>query len=184
MSLKLRFIAPYVSEGIRAAAIMGTGDILAQVVEKKQLKDVDLIRTMKYGSLGMLFVGPVLKYWFGLLDRTIRGKQGSVSRTLKKMAVDQTIMAPSLNFAIAGMVGLINSEEPKQILERIKVQYPDIMKTNYMIWPAVQIINFGLVPLRYQVVFVQTIAVFWNCFVSQMLNEKLGKSTVANEEHK
>uniref|UniRef100_A0A1I8Q099 Mitochondrial inner membrane protein Mpv17 n=1 Tax=Stomoxys calcitrans TaxID=35570 RepID=A0A1I8Q099_STOCA len=185
MSLRLRLIGPYVSEGLRAAAIMGTGDILAQtVVEKKQMKDIDVIRTMKYGSLGMLFVGPVLKYWFGLLDRTIRGKQGSVSRTLKKMAVDQTIMAPALNFTIAGLVGLINSEEPRQIMERIKVQYPDIMKTNYMIWPAVQIINFGLVPLRYQVVFVQTIAVFWNCFVSQMLNEKLSKSLdeVAEEQ--
>ncbi|XP_061396679.1 mpv17-like protein [Musca vetustissima] len=173
----IRSLRPYLAEGLRAAGIMGTGDILAQtVVEKKSLKDVDLIRTAKYGSLGMLFVGPVLKFWFGLLDRQIRGRQG-VQRALKKMAVDQVIMAPSLNLAIASMVGLINNEKPQEIAERIKTQYPDIMKTNYMIWPAVQILNFGLVPLRYQVVFVQTIAVFWNCFVSQMLNEKLATKT-------
>ncbi|XP_058985854.1 mpv17-like protein [Musca domestica] len=177
MASNIRFLRPYVSEGLRAAGIMGAGDILAQtVVEKKSFKDIDLIRTAKYGSLGMLFVGPVLKYWFGLLDRQIRGKQG-VQRALKKMAVDQAIMAPSLNLAIASLVGLINNEKPGDIAERLKTQYPDIMKTNYIIWPAVQILNFGLVPLRYQVVFVQTIAVFWNCFVSQRLNEKLADKT-------
>lgn len=188
MSPRIRYLGPYVAEGMRAAAIMATGDVLAQtVVEKKKFRDIDVIRTVKYGSLGMLFVGPTLKYWFGLLDRTIKGKQGTVSRALKKMAVDQAIMAPALNFAIAGMVGLINNEKPLEIKERLKTQYPDIMKTNYMIWPAVQIINFGLVPLRYQVVFVQTIAVFWNCFVSQMLNEKLNSAVqeaVVVEEQK
>lgn len=182
MSTRLRLLTSYVSEATRAAAIMGTGDVLAQtVVEKKDVKDIDLIRTMKYGSLGFLVVGPVLKYWFTLLDRTIRGRQ-NIQRTVKKMIVDQAIMAPALNLTITGLVGLINNEEPKQISERIKTQYPDIMKTNYMIWPAVQILNFGLVPLRYQVVFVQLVAVFWNCFVSQMLNDKTKNVAVVAEK--
>ncbi|XP_073830916.1 mitochondrial inner membrane protein MPV17 [Musca autumnalis] len=184
MASNIRFLRPYVAEGLRAAGIMASGDVLAQTfVEKKSFKDVDLIRTAKYGSMGMLFVGPILKYWYGLLDRQIRGKQG-VSRALKKMVVDQAIMAPSLNLVIASLLGLINNEKPHDIAERLKVQYPDIMKTNYMIWPAVQILNFGLIPLRYQVVFVQTVAVFWNCFVSQTLNEKLASKTPqVSDEH-
>lgn len=166
-------LLPYLAEGSRAAGIMATGDVLAQtVVEKKDIKDIDYIRTLKYGSLGLLFVGPVLKYWYGLLDRKISTKQNLLQRTVKKMLVDQSVMAPSINLTITALVGLINEERRDVIKERIKVQYPDIMKNNYMIWPAVQMINFSLVPLKYQVVFAQLVAVVWNCFVSQLLNDK------------
>lgn len=166
-------ILPYIAEGSRAAAIMATGDILAQtVVEKKDLKEIDFARTIKYSSLGLLFVGPILKYWYGLLDRSITIKQSRLQRTVKKMVVDQSIMAPALNLSIMALVGLINEESSNTIKERIKVQYPDIMKNNYMLWPAVQMVNFSIVPVKYQVVFVQLIAVVWNCFVSQMLNDK------------
>ncbi|TMW50337.1 hypothetical protein DOY81_004572 [Sarcophaga bullata] len=155
-------IVPYLVESSRAAGIMATGDILAQtVVEKKDFKDIDYARTMKYSSLGFLFVGPVLKYWFGLLDRSIALKQSRLQRTVKKMIVDQSIMAPALNLSITALVGLINEESSETIKERIKVQYPDIMKNNYILWPAVQMVNFSIVPLKYQVTFVQMVAVFY-----------------------
>lgn len=166
-------LAPYLAEYSRAGAIMAAGDVLAQtVVEKKEFKDIDYIRTVKYGSLGFLFVGPVLKYWFALLDRSISIKQNRLQRTVKKMLVDQSVMAPALNLSITGLVGIINNERSEKIKERIKVQYPDIMKNNYMLWPAVQMVNFSIVPLKYQVIFVQLIAVVWNCFVSQLLNDQ------------
>lgn len=175
-------IVPYLVEGSRAAGIMATGDILAQtVVEKKDFKDIDYARTIKYSSLGFLFVGPVLKYWFGLLDRSIALKQNRLQRTVKKMVVDQSIMAPALNLSITALVGLINDESSETIKERIKVQYPDIMKNNYMLWPAVQMVNFSIVPLKYQVTFVQIVAVAWNCFVSQRLNDKNAVSQMVTE---
>ncbi|XP_065366311.1 mpv17-like protein [Calliphora vicina] len=167
-------ITSYLPECYRAAGIMAAGDILAQtVVEKKEFKNLDYVRTIKYSSLGFLFVGPVLKYWFGLLDRSITIKQQRLQRTVKKVLVDQAIMAPALNLSITALVGLINEESSDTIKERIKVQYPDIMKNNYIFWPAIQMVNFSIVPLKYQVVFVQLIAVVWNCFVSQMLNDEI-----------
>ncbi|XP_065366310.1 mpv17-like protein [Calliphora vicina] len=166
-------ITPYLAEGSRAAGIMAAGDVLAQtLVEKKDFKDIDYVRTIKFGSLGLLFVGPTLKYWYALLDRSISTNQNRLQRTVKKMLVDQAIMAPALNLSITALVGVINEESSDTIKERIKVQYPDIMKNNYMLWPAVQMINFSIVPLKYQVVFVQLVAVIWNCFVSQLLNDK------------
>ncbi|KAM7349661.1 mitochondrial inner membrane protein MPV17 [Cochliomyia hominivorax] len=168
-----RIIVPYLAEGSRAAGIMATGDMLAQtLVEKKDFKEIDYVRTIKYGSLGLLYVGPALKYWYALLDRKISTNQGRLQRTVKKMLVDQAVMAPALNLSITALVGLINEENSNTIKERIKVQYPDIMKNNYMLWPAVQMINFSFIPLKYQVVFVQLVAVIWNCFISQLLNDK------------
>ncbi|KAI8118930.1 mpv17-like protein [Lucilia cuprina] len=166
-------LTTYFPECCRAAGIMAAGDVVAQtVVEKKKVNNLDYVRTLKYSSLGFIFVGPILKYWFGLLDRSIT-KQNRLLRSTKKMFIDQAIMAPALNLAITGLVGVINEESSDTIKERIKVQYPAIMKENYIFWPAIQMINFSIVPLKYQVVFVQLIAVLWNCFVSQMLNEEI-----------
>lgn len=165
---------PYFVEGWRAGGIMAAGDVLAQtVVENKKFKEIDYVRTVKYSSLGFLFVGPVLKYWYSLLDRRISTQQHRLRRTLKKMIVDQSVMAPTMNLSIAALVGFINNESSNTIVQRIKTQYPDIMKTNYMLWPAVQMINFSLVPLQYQVIFAQVVAVVWNCFLSQILNTVL-----------
>lgn len=41
-----------------------------------------------------------------------------------------------------------------------------------MLWPMAQFINFTFVPLQYQVIYVQCIALLWNSYLSMMLNKK------------
>lgn len=40
-----------------------------------------------------------------------------------------------------------------------------------VVWPPLQLINFSLVPLRYQVLYVNSANLFWNAFLSMMANK-------------
>ncbi len=48
------------------------------------------------------------------------------------------------------MLGLLNSNSLEQMKDNVRNNYVDIMIANYKIWPAVQMVNFYLVPLNYR----------------------------------
>lgn len=163
----------YLYGSVINGSIMGFGDVIAQtVVEKKSIKDVDGWRTAKYASIGAVIISPVLTRWFSFLEQKIPPEESQLRRGMKKMLLDQTTMSPILNFVVMSSVAILNHHTWSQMKEEIPAQYPHILKMNYLVWPAVQIINFTFLPLAYQVVFLQFVAIFWNCFVSQFLYGK------------
>jgi len=139
-------------------------------VDKKQLVDIDWKRTAKFAGIGLFYLGPSLHVWYGFLNRTVAVKQPALQRSLKKMLVDQIVFAPIFTLSMLAVFGVVNGEKQEKIEDRVKNDYVDIMKRNYMLWPAAQIINFGLVPLKYQVTFAQIVAVIWNTYMSAVLN--------------
>lgn len=62
--------------------------------------------------------------------------------------------------------GIVERNNLQSIQENIKKHYMDILRVNYSLWPAVQLINFTLIPLQRQVLFAQTVALFWNTYLS------------------
>ena len=120
---------------------------------------------------GFFFVAPALKTWYGSLEKFVPKKYTSFQRGIAKMACDQSIFAPTFTVVITYLVSLVNGESLEQIKQRLRNDYVTIMLKNYQLWPAAQIINFTVIPLQYQVLFAQSVAVIWNCYLSWMLNK-------------
>lgn len=102
--------------------------------------------------------------WYRLLAKYV-GMKGSLV-TVKKVALDQLLFAP---FCIAGLMSVlftIQGQPPKQTINIIKKDYTDILIANYKLWPAVQLVNFYIVPLNYQTLVVQCVALLWNTYIS------------------
>lgn len=60
---------------------------------------------------------------------------------------------------------------PRDVARKLKHDFPDILVANWKLWPAVQLLNFYFVPLNFQVVLVQLVAVFWNTYISFKTSE-------------
>lgn len=109
-----------------------------------------------------------MRMWYGLLQRYI-GTQGKTV-AVKKVFVDQFVFAPSFLVMILAAVGTMQGKPWKAVQNDIEANYFDVLKTNYLIWPWVQLVNFYYIPLQYQVLLVQSVALFWNTYLSWKTN--------------
>ncbi|XP_050309430.1 protein Mpv17-like [Anthonomus grandis grandis] len=153
---------------IQTGVLMSTGDLLCQTaIEKKPWKAVQLRRTLEFSFLGVTLVGPAVSLWFKLLAQQF-GHGSEAGTVLKKMACDQLIFAPGFLPVFLISVGLLHGDNREQLKLKLRKEYGKIIRTNWKIWPTVQLLNFYLMPLRYQVLFVQIVALFWNIYLSSV----------------
>ncbi|XP_049854463.1 protein Mpv17-like isoform X5 [Schistocerca gregaria] len=117
--------------------------------------------------------GPVLRTWFGFLDSRFKGRSAII--VVKKVALDQLCFVPVFLGVLVSIIGFANGKSLDQVKEKLEADYPDIMMTNYKIWPLVQTLNFSVVPVHYQVPLVQVVAVGWNTYMSWKAHQPVQK---------
>ena len=121
-------------------------------------------------SIGIFIVGPAMRYWYIFLDRAYKGS-GTID-AMKKVATDQLCFAPWIIATFFGTTGLLFGKTQAEIKAKFRNQYFQTLKTNYYIWPLVQMINFNFVPLQHRVFVVNFIAIFWNTYLSWASNKE------------
>ena len=135
------------------------------MVEKKR-SDFEPVRVGRFFILGTCLVCPCVRSWYLVLERIVKfpGTKGA----LAKMVLDQGLFAPAFLSvfvtAASTLQGLtlqvfafeiIKITIMHLILQDIKrnleASYLDIVKTNWKIWPATQLINFYFVPFKHRI---------------------------------
>ncbi|KAH8148691.1 uncharacterized protein LAJ45_07402 [Morchella importuna] len=112
------------------------------------------IRFMAWG----LIMAPVSFSWFEFLSEifpiTPENRNGPA---LLRVLLDQVVFSP-ISLAIFFIyMTLAEGGGKKAIARKFSVAYAPVLKVNYIIWPAVQILNFRLVPLALQLPFASTV---------------------------
>ncbi|KAK3324417.1 hypothetical protein B0T19DRAFT_230165 [Cercophora scortea] len=122
-----------------------------------------LTRFMGYGFL----MAPVQFRWFKFLEKSFPITQtAAFLPAMKRVAFDQFIFAP---FGIAAFFTAMTIAEgggKRAVYQKIRDMYVPTLKANYMVWPAVQIINFRLMPVQFQLPFVSTVGIAWTAYLS------------------
>ncbi|KAH7256426.1 protein SYM1 [Fusarium tricinctum] len=154
---------PLLTQSITTSFLFVTGDVTAQqLVEKKGIQKHDFVRTGRMALYGGLVFGPVASNWFNFLARNVnlRNKKAEV---LARVACDQLGFAPVM---IGVFLGSMATMEGKSAQERIEKTWWSALKANWLLWPAVQFINFSFIPLQHRLFFANIIAIGWNSYLS------------------
>ncbi|KAF2357912.1 Mpv17/PMP22 [Trinorchestia longiramus] len=164
---------------LQSGGLLAAGDGISQVaVEGHHLRHYEWSRTARFFVLGAFLTGPILRRWYGFLNRrfTHQGKQGN----FKKFAADQLVFGPTFTVIIIASVGVLQRMTPQQVVVKVRTTFLDVVVAGMMVWPVAQLINFTLVPLQFQILFVQTVGLFWNTFLAWKTNRNIDTTT----EHK
>lgn len=126
----------------------------------------DFERVTRFMAYGFM-MAPVQFKWFQFLSRAFPlGKNGGLGPALKMVAFDQLIFAP---FGIACFFTVMTIAEGggrRAVSHKLRDMYVPTLKANLMVWPLVQVINFRLMPLQFQVPFVSTVGIAWTAYLS------------------
>ena len=183
---------PIITKGLTAGFIGAMGDVLCQVFIDKPEKEYKKIeagefiedeaalwwfepgRTTRFFVLGVGLVGPWCHAWFGTLARWL--PKTTPTSILTRVALDQFAFTPIiLSTFISSLWTLerVMGDDAhsdvalsKLIPDRLQTTLPDCIVANWILWFPCQLVNFRLVPQKYQVLFANMVSLVWNAYLS------------------
>lgn len=99
-------------------------------------------------------MSPIQHRWFGFLSKTFPiTKIGSPwIPALKRVAFDQFLFAPAGLAAFFTYMTIAEGGGKRAVQRKFQDVYIPALKANFLIWPTVQIINFRVMPIQFQIV--------------------------------
>ncbi|KAK6528807.1 Protein required for ethanol metabolism [Orbilia ellipsospora] len=165
---------PVLTQVLTTAVLFGAGDVVAQQAVERHGANHDFLRTARMTAWGGCFFGPVVVQWYKLLTRVkIPGRPNA--ELVARVAADQLIFTP-INLAcfFTGMT-LLEGGDPK---EKLQNSYWSTLKTNLILWPTVQLVNFKFVPLEHRLLVVNVVSLGWNSYLSYVNTISTRKSSI------
>lgn len=128
----------------------------------------DFSRLVRFASWGFI-VAPFQFKWLQLLQRSFPLKVAGTSATLqaaKRVFFDQTVFAPISLAAFFSYMTFAEGGNADAAKKRLSAAYVPTLKANYVLWPAVQMLNFRILPIQFQLPFASTVGIAWGTFLS------------------
>jgi len=158
---------PVITNMTTSAALWASGDACVQL---QSSQDLDFRRAAFTTTYGGLFIGPLGHMWYENLDTMVtsvtRLKVGGTPFLATKVAVDTLLWGPITLIGYMAGSGVVQGDTPETIAQRIQLEFWPSFLLECSVWPAVQAVNFKLVPVRHQLLVVNTVAVLDCAFLS------------------
>lgn len=181
---------PLLVKAATAATLMSLSDVLVQTYEQakwRQTKDTadqdvqgtaklhdasprllsyNWNRTLHVGMTGLTFSGPISHAWYGLLEDTMVGRLALSTATscmTTKLVLDAILFSP---VAVAGYFVWRSVLEGSDVRGKLEHQWMPALQASWSFWPLVNIVNFGMVPLPYRVLYNNGLSLVWNAYLS------------------
>lgn len=181
---------PLVSNMLMSGTLFGAGDVIAQVLFIDA--DYDYKRTARNSIYGGLIFAPIASKLYRGLNSHVRfprwgklalaaraaagptarplgksaARRGALLDTAARVAVDQLCWSPVGIALYFGCMGAMEGEPAAAVQARLHEGWWETLVTNWRVWPLLQLVNFGLVPVAHRLVVVNVASVVWNTYMS------------------
>lgn len=159
---------PILAKGLTSLVGFTCGDILAQKFVNKG-EEFDMARLLRLASFGLLLHGPTGHYFYGALDGAMPGTGALTVAT--KVAIDQIIWNPIFGTVFFSYIGLTEGKSFAEIKSKLEKDLFAAVKGSWTVWPIAHAINFRFIPSSQRLLYINTIQVGYNVFLSCIANK-------------
>jgi len=122
-----------------------------------------LTRFMAYGFM----MAPIQFKWFQFLSRAFPiTKTSAFAPSMKRVAFDQLVFAPVGIATFFTVMTIAEGGGRRAVSHKLRDMYLPTLKANFIVWPLVQILNFRVIPIQFQLPFVSTVGIAWTAYLS------------------
>merc|ERR1712216_1033107 len=130
----------------------------------------DVKRLIKMASFGFLCHGTTGHFFYGFLDSKIKG--ASPPKVIAKVAIDQTLWAPTFMVMFFTYMCIFDGT-PDLIGSKIKQDIFTAVSGSWKTWIPAHTINFAFIPSDMRMLYINTIQIFFNMFMSFIGNKEV-----------
>lgn len=106
----------------------------------------------------------------GFLDRLIVGTQAW--KVAAKVAIDQVLWAPIFTLCFFAFLGIADGQSFDEIKKKVESDLVAGVTASWKVWPVVHAINFRFIPTSQRLLYINSIQILYNVFLSFIGNKK------------
>jgi hypothetical protein len=157
--------SPLLTKACTSALIAALADTFAQRLTSSKAS-LNFRRSFIIATYGFFWIGPSNHYWHGFLERLIPMSKNTGTRSAKKVAVDQLLFGPLNNILmLLFMARVVDGVSLSTSISRLRMQFPSVQFRGWRLWPAAQFLNHYFMPLKFRVLFTNSVAFLWQCYL-------------------
>ena len=182
----------WVNQPLVSSSLATAGDVTAQVLgEQRSLQELDLRRTLAFGSFGFAYSGILIPRWFKFLASQVhcRSTHGIFAGwslrqcNVARIALDMGGQAPIFYIpTFFYSTGMIRGQTVTEATETLQTRYNETLRNCWMVFTPSQAINFMLMPPQLRVLFANSIAFLWVVGLSMSTNKAAAEKEQEQEQ--
>jgi len=166
---------PLKTKIITAGTISIFGDTFCQkVIEKKTWEEYSPKRTLRQLSVVCFIFAPFAHVWYArFLPPMTNWIKFKPAKIVASVILDNTLYGGLMLGSGVFTLELLKSWDLDFSLQNVQTKFPIMYENAIKFWGTVSLINHTMMPLMYRGVFTNACGVFWQVYISYMVNNKV-----------
>ncbi|XP_038202645.1 peroxisomal membrane protein 2 isoform X2 [Arvicola amphibius] len=163
--LLLLKLYPVFTKAVSSGILSALGNLLAQMIEKKQKKDsqsLDVKGLLRYLVYGFFVTGPLSHYFYLFMDYWIPPEVPLA--IVKRLLLDRLLFAPAFLLLFFLIINLLEGKDAA----KMRSGFWPALQMNWRMWTPLQFININYVPQQFRVLFANIAALFWYAYLASL----------------